>query len=118
MQPLTEGNCARQAPGHLSCSDLGRAQNAGPTKSPPLWHTREPEPKRLRPGKCTQPTPDSSWQSNLEPEQCRRGKHTHREQGKTQCGQDTASTPYTSQWYLSAVFLPPHSTSEHVSLKE
>jgi len=30
-QPPTGGNCARQAPGHLSCSDLGRAQNAGPT---------------------------------------------------------------------------------------
>ena len=28
-----------QAPGHLSCSDLGRAQNSGPTKSAPLWNT-------------------------------------------------------------------------------
>ena len=45
----------RQAPGHLSCSDLARAQNAGPTESVPLWSTREPEPERLRPGKCTQP---------------------------------------------------------------
>ena len=49
------GNCARQAPGHLSCSDLGRAQNAGPTESVPLWSTREPEPEQLRPGKCMQP---------------------------------------------------------------
>ena len=28
-----------QTPGHLSCSDLGRAQNAGPTESAPLWST-------------------------------------------------------------------------------
>ena len=55
-QSSTGGNSARQAPGHLSCSDLGRAQNpAGPTKSAPLWSTREPEPERLRPGKCMQP---------------------------------------------------------------
>ena len=26
-----------------------------PTKSVPLWSTQEPEPERLRPGKCTQP---------------------------------------------------------------
>ena len=32
---------------------------------------------------CNQgPASDSSQQSNLEPEQCRQGKHTHREQGK------------------------------------
>ena len=55
MHPPTGGDCARQAPGHLSCSDLGRAQNAGPTESAPLWSTREPEPECLRPGKCTQP---------------------------------------------------------------
>ena len=35
--------------------DLGRAPNAGPTESAPLWSTREPEPERLRPGKSTQP---------------------------------------------------------------
>ena len=56
-QPSTGGNCARQAPGHLSCSDLGWAQNAGPTKSAPLWSTREPEPEQLRPGECMQPRP-------------------------------------------------------------
>ena len=33
----TWGHCTHQAPGHLSCSDLGRAQNACPTKSVPLW---------------------------------------------------------------------------------
>ena len=51
----TGGDCFRQALGHLSCSDLGRAQNAGPTEPAPLWSTREPEPERLRPGECTQP---------------------------------------------------------------
>ena len=29
------GDCVRQAPGHLSFSDPGRAQNAGPTQSVP-----------------------------------------------------------------------------------
>ena len=53
----TWGECARQAPGCLSSSDLGRAQNAGPTVSVPLWSTQEPEPERLRPrrGRCMQP---------------------------------------------------------------
>ena len=39
----------------LNCSDLGRAQNAGPTKSVHLCITQEPEPEWLRPGKCMQP---------------------------------------------------------------
>ena len=53
----TWGVCAHQAPGRLSCSDLGRAQTAGPTESVPLCNTREPkpEPEWLRLGKCTQP---------------------------------------------------------------
>ena len=51
-QPPRGGNCACQAPGHLSCSDWGRAQNAVPTKSAPLWSIQEPEPEQLRPGKC------------------------------------------------------------------
>ena len=37
---------ARQTPSHLSCSDLGRAQNAGPTESVSLWSTPVPEPVR------------------------------------------------------------------------
>ena len=44
-----------QAHGHLSFSDWGRAQNAGPTESAPLWSLQEPEPEWLRPGKCRQP---------------------------------------------------------------
>ena len=50
---LTWGECACQAPGHLSCSDLGRAQNTCPTKSGHLEST--PEPERLSPGKHTLP---------------------------------------------------------------
>ena len=38
-QPPTGGDCAHQAPGHLSCLDLGRAQSTGPTESAPLWST-------------------------------------------------------------------------------
>ena len=55
MHPPTGGDCAHQTPGHLSCSDLGRAQNAGPTESAPLRTTRVPEPERFRPGECIQP---------------------------------------------------------------
>ena len=54
LQPSTGGDYSRQGPGNMSCLDLGRAQNAGPTKSVPLWSTREPEPERLTPGKCMQ----------------------------------------------------------------
>ena len=54
-QLSTGGGCAHQAPGHLSCSDVGRAQNAGPTKSAPLQSTQEPKPERFRPGECMQP---------------------------------------------------------------
>ena len=51
----TPEECAQQAPCHLSCSDLGRAQNAGPTKYLPFWSTQELEPEQLRPGKCMLP---------------------------------------------------------------
>ena len=50
------GQCVLAKPsGHLSCSDLGRAQNAGPTRSAPLWNTQKPESEQLRPGKYMQP---------------------------------------------------------------
>ena len=79
---------ARQTPGYLSCSDLGRAQNAGPTESEPLRSTRVPEPERLDLGIAYNagPASDSSRQSKLEPKQRRQGKHTHLERGQTQCG--------------------------------
>ena len=51
----TWGERAHQGPGHLSGSDLRRAQNSGPTKSAPLRSTQVPKPERLSPGKCMQP---------------------------------------------------------------
>ena len=55
MPRPTLGECAHQAPGRLSCSDLGRAQNTSPTESVPLRSTWELKPEWLKPGKCTQP---------------------------------------------------------------
>ena len=88
MHRPTLGECVCQAPGHPSCSDLGKAQNAGPTESVPLWSTQEPEPEWLDLGSACNlgPASDSSQQSNLEPEQCRLVKHTRNERGQTQCG--------------------------------
>ena len=60
-EAISRSNRARQTPGHLSCSDLGRAQNAGPTESAPLRTTRVPEPERLGPGRCKQPRAGLGW---------------------------------------------------------
>ena len=51
--PCNCGECAHQTPGCLSCSDLGKAQNTGPTEFVPLWSTQEPEPEWGRTGKYT-----------------------------------------------------------------
>jgi len=51
---ISHSDHAHQTPGHLSCSDLGRAQTTGPNESAPLRTTRVPEPEQLRPGKCIQ----------------------------------------------------------------
>ena len=111
------GEGARPAPGRLSCSDLGRAQNAGPTEPVPLWSA---ENLSLRAQTwevpATQGPPCTvSLQSSLEPEQRSLGKHTRCERGQTQCGPDTVSTAHTRQAYLCTVFLPPHSTTEQAS---
>ena len=58
---ISHSNWARQTPHHLSCSDLGRAQNAGPAESVPLRTTRVPEPEQLRPGRCKQPMAGLRW---------------------------------------------------------
>ena len=60
-EAISRSNSARQTPHHLSCSDLGRAQNAGPTESGPLRTTRVPELERLRPGRCKQPGAGLEW---------------------------------------------------------
>ena len=54
-EAISCSNRTRQTLGHLSCLDLGRAQNAGPTESAPLTTTRVPEPERLIAEKCIQP---------------------------------------------------------------
>ena len=86
---ISHSNRVRQTPHHLSCSDLGRAQNAGPTES--LCLGGLPECLNLSgldlgsagsPGSATY----GSQRSNLEPEQ--RGQETTRavNGGQTQCG--------------------------------
>ena len=52
---ISRSDRAHKTPGHLRCSDLGRAQNAGPTESAPLRTTRVPQPEQLRPQKCIEP---------------------------------------------------------------
>ena len=80
------GQCACQAPGCLSCSDLRRTQNSHPTKSVPLWSTQELEPEQLRSGKCTK-----CW-SSFGHYPCRETWSLSREStcrcelGQTQCG--------------------------------
>ena len=58
---ISRSNCTGQTPRHLSCSDLGRAQNAGPTESAPLRTTWVPEPEQLRPGRGMQPRASLGW---------------------------------------------------------
>ena len=54
-EAISRSDHACQTPHHLSCLELGRAQNAGPMESVPLRTTWVPEPERLRPGRCMQP---------------------------------------------------------------
>ena len=57
MHCPTWGAYANQAPGRLSCSDLGRAQNAGPTESVPLWSTENLNLSGLDLGSAHKPGP-------------------------------------------------------------
>ena len=114
------GECAHQAPGRLSCSDLWMAQNTGPTKSVPLWSTQEPEPEWLRPGKCTQPRAHftqfpcrATWSlSSVDWES------THAViRGKPTVIHTLWVLPtHASEFFV--VFFPPHSTAEQVSLNK
>ena len=71
------GQCAGQAPGRLSCSDLGRAQNACPTESVPCGVPENLNPSGLDLRSAWNPGPalDSVLQSTPQPEQCRTRKH-------------------------------------------
>ena len=88
MEGISRSECTHQTPHHLSCSDLGRAQNAGPTEPVPLRTTECLSLSGLDLGDACSPGPasDSSQQSNLEPEQCGQEGHMPREQGQAQCG--------------------------------
>ena len=110
------GQCARQAPGHLSCSDLGRAQNACPTGSVPLWSTKEPT--WFRPGKCMKCRVHlGQWPcrlpwslSSVDPwSTCCFGLW------QAQCGPYAETTPPTPDICLQCPFLP---TTEQVSLNK
>jgi len=85
---ISLSDSTHQTPHHLSCSDLGRAQNAGPTESEPLRTTQAPEPEWLRSGKCVQPRAGlrRSRQNNLQPEHCGKGGHMSLERRQAQCG--------------------------------
>ena len=104
-QPPTGGDCARQAPGHLSCSDLGRAQNTDPTKSVPLWSTQEPEPEQLKPGKYTQPRAHfrqfpcrATWRlSSVDQES------TCHEWGQIKCGPDCKHSPHMPVIFVCSI---------------
>ena len=99
--------CICQAPGHLSCLALGKAQNADPTKCVPLWSTREPEAEQFSPGKCTQPRAlFKQFPCRVIWSLRRVDQESTHAMSKTQCDPDTAGTPHTCQWYLFAVFLP------------
>ena len=60
-EAISHSDHARQTPDHLSCSDLGRAQNTGPTESVPLRTTRVPETEWLGPGRCRQLRAGLGW---------------------------------------------------------
>ena len=81
---ISRSNRARQTPHHLSCSDLGRAQNTGPTESLCLWGLPEClNLSGLDLGSAGSPGPatDGSQRSNLEPEQRGQGGYTCHEWG-------------------------------------
>ena len=85
--------------------------------SVPLWGTWEPKWLRRHKCKITRPNWDSAlaehtgtWAVWTWEVICCLGLW------QTQCGPFTVSTPHTCQWYLFAVSLHPHGTTEQVSL--
>ena len=77
-----------QTPHHPNCSELGRAQSAGPMESAPLRTTECLNLRGLDLGGACSPGPasDGSRQSSLEPELCGQGGCTCHKRGQTQCG--------------------------------
>ena len=107
----TWGECTRQAPGCLSCSDReGKKHN--PTKSGPLWST----PENLNLSGLSLGSAHNSGSTLCRADWSLRsvdGESTHA--GSV----DKPSVAGTlCQWYLSAVTLPPHSTTEQQNLNK
>ena len=87
-------------------AQAGKAQNAGATESALLWSTRKLEPQAMQGTlHIEQPGAWAAWMGRA---------HT-REQGQTQCGQNTV-TPTHTQCYLPATPLPPRSRTELANL--
>ena len=117
MHRPTQVESTHQASGRLSCSNLGRAQNAGPTKVVLLWSTQEPEPERLRPAKCTQPRAlfrqfpcRATWSlSSVD----RESTHTWAE-ANPMWPRHCKHSPHMPVIFVCSV-LPPRTTTEQVS---
>ena len=116
----TPGTVCSPSTGHLSSLGLGRAQNASPTESVPLWSTWEPEPEQLRARKCTKPRARfgqlpcrTTWSlSSVDWESTCAVSW-----GKPSVVHTLRALPiHTSDMF--AVFFPPHSTTEQVSLNK
>ena len=104
-EAISHRNRACQTPHHLSCLDLGRAQTQA-HMSLCLWGLPEClnlSGLDLGVACSLGPASDSSWWSNIEPEQCGQGGYTHHVRGQAQCGWDTV---ITRQCYLFAASLP------------
>ena len=88
---------------------LGKAQNAGATKSALLWRTwKTGTPRNAGHG----PYRAAGRLSSVD------GESTDtREQGQTQCGRNTVSAPHT-QRYLLAAPRPPRSRTELANLNK
>ena len=95
MHSPLEGDCNLQAPGSLSCSDLGRAKKQAQPSLCLCGVPKNLNVSGLDLGSARNPGPPQTvpQQYNLEPEKCRLGKCTSHEWGQTQGSQDTASTP-------------------------
>ena len=91
------------------------------TANPVCAPEENQEPESLRPGMCMK------CRAHLGQYPCREpwslssidlGSTCCLELCQTQCGPPTVSTPHTCQQYLFAMSLPPHKTTEQVSLNK
>ena len=113
------GECGSPSTWSLGLLGPGRAQNAGTEHRPNCVCAWDPEPERRRPGKCTQPRARlrqfpgrATWSLS------RDWESAHAMSGANPAWPRPCAHSRTRQWGLSAVFLPPHSTNEQVSLSK